>query len=122
MVIISFISSFSNTAHTVPNACNDSRGDNLSTRCRCYVSTYITREASCRFRVPRRVAIKEMLFFNMKCVAHALLLCAHVAQVVLVRSYLDGDIFGDFQTVGLDAHALDGIVGHEAHLGDTELA
>ena len=45
-----------------------------------------------------------------------------VALVVFVGLYLDGHILHDLQSVGFEAHALDGIVGEEAHLVHAELA
>ena len=58
----------------------------------------------------------------MQRMAHALLLGAEVAQVVLVGRDLDGYVLDYLKTVGFEAYALYGIVGHEAHLMDAEMA
>ena len=46
---------------------------------------------------------------------HAFLFGFKVALVVLVGLHLDGHVFGDFEAVGFEAHALHGVVGEQAH-------
>ena len=53
-------------------------------------------------------------------VAHALLFGLHVAAVVFVGLDFDGHVFYDFEAESFEAFALDGVVGHQAHFGDTE--
>lgn len=60
------------------------------------------------------------LFVEVQGVAHTLLLGAEVALIVGVRLDFDGHVFDYFKTVGLKSHALDGVVGDEAHLFHAE--
>ena len=48
--------------------------------------------------------------------SHAFLFGFQVTQVVLVRCSLDGYVLDYLQPVALQSYALDGVVGHEAHL------
>ena len=53
---------------------------------------------------------------------HAVLLRPEIELVELVGSYLDGDVLDNRKTIRLEADTLHRIVGHQAHLRDTQMA
>ena len=53
--------------------------------------------------------------------SHAVFLRLEIAEVVGVGCHLDGDVLHDFQSVGLQSDALDGVVRQQAHLMDAEM-
>ena len=57
----------------------------------------------------------------MERMSHTVLLCFEIAQIIGVRRYLDGDVFYDFESVGLQTDTLYGIIGKQAHLVDTQI-
>ena len=61
-------------------------------------------------------------FIEMKGVAHPLLFCHEVALVVGVGLHLDGHVLHDFQSVGFESNALDGVVRQQTYLAHSELA
>lgn len=64
--------------------------------------------------------VRELLDI-MQDMSHTLLLCLHVEGVVFVGLYLQRHRLDDLKPIGLETYTLDGIIGHEAHLPDTEL-
>ena len=54
--------------------------------------------------------------------SHAVSLSFEVSLIVFVGSGLDGDIFYDFQSVGLQSDTFYGVVCHQAHFVYTEMA
>ena len=63
-----------------------------------------------------------MPLFQVEQVTHTVLLGLEIAEVILVGSNLDGHILDNLQTVGLETHSLDGVVGQQSHLVDSQMA
>ena len=53
--------------------------------------------------------------------SHAGLFGLQIAQIVLVRSYLDGHVLDDFESVGLKSYTLHGVVCQQSHLVHTQM-
>lgn len=58
----------------------------------------------------------------MEGVAHAVAFGAEVALIVGIGGYFDGDVLYDFESVGLESDALDGIIGYQTHFVDAQMA
>ena len=58
----------------------------------------------------------------MQCVSHAALLGLQVSQIVFVGCYLNGHVLNDLQSVCLQSHTLDRVVGQQSHLVYAEVA
>ena len=62
------------------------------------------------------------LFDIVQDVSHTFLFRFHVEFVVRIRSDFDRNVFYDCQPVCFQSDTLDGVVGHQAHLGDSQMA
>ena len=60
--------------------------------------------------------------FQVQGVPHAVFLGFQIPQVIGIGSDFDGNVLHDFQSVGLQTDTLDGIVGQQAHLMDTQVS
>ena len=62
------------------------------------------------------------LIHFVKVMAHAGLLGVHVKLVVAIRFHFDGHVLDHLEAIALQTNALDGIVGHQTHLGHAQNA